>query len=230
MSTATHDPISSPTFEGIYDVPEAARYLQAAAHAQRVYPLDSAKLIRWIRRGIASPGLTSLPGGELLIAFEDLISMRVIAALRAAGVGFKEIDATDRWLSQHTGHSRPYATEFLWAGQGQLFVEWTHQLVSGSRNGQIAFDTLRDYVIPIHGLQFDADSRVAVSWEALDGVVLQPQVQFGAPCIKGTRIPTRTIVGMIAAGDPPDWVAGAYGISHTEVQAACDWESRLRPN
>ena len=35
------------------------------------------------------------------------------------------------------------------------------------------------------------------------GVFLEPEIQFGAPCIKGTRIPTRTIVGMIEAGTLP---------------------------
>ena len=77
----------------------------------------------------------------------------------------------------------------------------------------MAFDLLREYLIPVHGLKFDSVSQVAISWEASDGVVLEPEIQFGAPCIKGTRIPTRTIVGMIEAGDSPEWVAQAYRIS-----------------
>ena len=131
-------------------------------------------------------------------------------------------------LRDQTGHPRPFATELLWTGQGQMFVEWTERLISGSRNGQMAFDVLRQYLIPIHGLKFGPVSQVAISWEASDGVVLEPDIQFGAPCIKGTRIPTRTIVGMVEAGDSPLWVAQAYGISSEEVQAALDWESRLR--
>ena len=119
-------------------------------------------------------------------------------------------------------------TGFLWTGLGQIFVRWTQKLISGSRKGQVVFDLLREYLIPVHGLKFDAVSQVAVSWEASDGVVLEPDIQFGAPCIKGTRIPTRTIVGMVEAGDSPLWIAQAYGISSKEVQAALDWESRLR--
>ena len=228
MVALARETTSTPSPQGIYDVPEAARYLRATSYAEELYPVSSRKLIAWIRRGLASPDLSDVAGAELLIEFEDLVSMRVIAALRAAGVSWGEIRATSQWLRYQTGHPRPFATEFLWTGQGQMFVEWTARLISGSRSGQMAFDLLREYLIPVHGLKFDSVSQVAISWEASDGVILEPEVQFGAPCIKGTRIPTRTIVGMIEAGDSPHWVAQAYGISPEEVQAARDWESRLR--
>ena len=223
-----HEP--SPAFQGIYDVPEVARYLKAAAHGDMIYPLDSTKLIRWIRRGLASHELIRLSGADLLIAFEDLISMRVIAALRSAGIGWSEINRTEQWLRKGTGAQRPFAIEDLWAGQGQIFVDWTQQLLSASRHGQLALGMLRQYLIPIHGLVFSEATRLATSWEPVDGIALEPQVQFGAPCVKGTRIPTRTIAGMIEAGDSEDWVIEAYGLSSGEVKAACDWESRLRSN
>ena len=228
MVTLARETISTPSPQGIYDVPEAARYLRATSYAEELYPVSSRKLIGWIRRGLASLELSGVVGRELLIEFEDLVSMRVIAALRAAGVGWAEIRTTNQWLRDQTGHPSPFATEFLWTGQGQIFVQWTRKLISGSRNGQVAFDLLREYLIPVHGLKFDSVSQVAISWEASDGVVLDPEIQFGAPCIKGTRIPTRTIAGMIEAGDSPEWVAQAYRISTEEVQAARDWESRLR--
>ena len=87
---------------------------------------------------------------------------------------------------------------------------------------QAALDMLREYVMPNRSVMNH------VSPEPFAGVVLEPQVQFGAPCVKGTRIPTRTIFGMIEAGDSPEWVAEAYEISTSEVQAAYDWESLLR--
>ena len=219
-----------PTLHGIYEVPEAARYLKATLHTDISYPLSSPKLIRWIRQGLASPELIELPGSDLLIAFEDLISMRVISALRSAGVKWSEIYDANRWLRSHLGVQRPFATEDIWVGQGQIFAEWTKRLISASRHGQMALDLLWQYVIPVHGLTFDEKSKVATSWEPLDSIVLEPQIQFGAPCIKGTRIPTRTISGMVEAGDSAEWVASAFGLSLEEVQAACDWESRLRSN
>jgi len=229
MSTTLADPPQS-TFEGIYDVPEAARYLKAAAYGDVIYSVSSAKLIRWIRRGVVSPELVGVSGTELLIAFEDLISMRVIAALRGSGVSWAEIRTTERWLRNRTGAKRPFALEDLWTGQGQIYVDWTRRLLSASRGGQMAFDLLRKYLTPVHGLVFSETTGAATSWEPVAGIMLEPQVQFGSPCLKGTRIPTRTVAGMVEAGDPIDWVAEAYGLSLGDVKAACGWEASLRSN
>ena len=227
MTTAVDEIRTFPDFEGIYDVPEAARYLKASIHGDVVYPITSTKLIRWIRQGLAAPELSSNPGRDMLIAFEDLVTLRIIAALRAVQVGWVEIRRTEKWLRERTGARRPFATEYLWAGQGQIFIDWTQRLISGSRSGQLALGMLRDYLIPIHGLTFDEETRIATSWEPLGGILLEPQIQFGTPCIKGTRIPTRTIAGMVEAGDSADWVAKVFGLTLEDVKVACDWETRL---
>ena len=62
----------------------------------------------------------------------------------------------------------------------------------------------------------------------MNGVWLEPGIQFGAPCLKGTRILTRTISGMLEAGDSVKWLMKSFGLSLAEVDAARDWESRLQ--
>ena len=60
LVTTTVEPASPPLsnpFNGIYDLPEAARYLKASQHGSTIYPVSAAKMIRWIRKGIASPNL-----------------------------------------------------------------------------------------------------------------------------------------------------------------------------
>lgn len=225
MSITASNP-SAALFAGIYDAPEAARYLKAAARESKPYPADSAKLIQWIRRGFASPELIGVPGRELLLDFTDLVSMRMIAALRASGVSWPEITKTKRWFDE-MDIDRPFATESLWTGQGEIYADWS-RLLSASRSGQTALDALRDYLIPVHGLAFSDETELATSWEPMPGVSLDPDFQFGAPCVKGTRIPTRTIFGMMEAGDSADWIAEAYSISLDEVLTAYDWESRVQ--
>ena len=132
MTQIAAPPPSMSGFEGIYDVPETARYLKAAAHAEQLYPVRSGTLIRWIRRGLASPGLSDVHGRELLIDFEDVISLRVIAALRAVGVSWRDIYRSGEWLRSETGVIRPFATDWLWTGQGEVFAEWSERLVSTS--------------------------------------------------------------------------------------------------
>lgn len=228
MTTFLADTRPAASFGGIYDVPEAARYIKGALNSDVVYPVQSSKMIRWIRRGIASRDLVKVSGHELLIEFEDLISLRVVLALRAAGVKWRDVDRAEEWLRENTQARRPFATEALWTGQGHVFAELRQQLLSASSFGQLALEIMSDYLIPVHGLTFDDETHVANAWEPVSGVVLEPDVQFGSPCLKGTRIPTRTIAGMVDAGDAEEWVAQAYSISSVEVRAACEWESRLR--
>ena len=182
MTTEVSDRETSSTFVGIYDVPETARYLKAATHGDVVYGVTSAKLIRWIRRGIASPELVDLHGNELLIDFEDLT---IYPRHHSPTVSWRALvrNRSNRAVveSENRNFTSPFATEFLWTGQGEIFVDWTQQLLSASRNGQLALELLKDYLIPIHGLMFSEETHVATSWEPTEGIVLEPQIQFGSP-------------------------------------------------
>ena len=213
-------------FDGVYEVAEAARYLRSARMADEVYGVTSRRLIRWIRRGLMLRPLAGVPGRELIIGFEDLVSMRVIAALRAAGVSFQKIYTAERWLRERTGHARPFATQLLWTETSDVFAEFQEALVAASRHGQLALDLLRNYLIPVHGLYF-SPALVANAWEPRSRIRLEPHIQFGAPCIKGTRIPTRAVWAMVNAGDGVRQVTESYGITDEEARAAIEWENAL---
>ena len=106
-------------FKGIYVAPEAAIYLTATlkqdVHIDRpAYPIHARNLIRWIRVGLMSPELRHIAGKDLLISFEDLISMRVIAILRSLGVSWQKIHRAEDWLRDKTGYPRPFAIERVW--------------------------------------------------------------------------------------------------------------------
>lgn len=216
-------------FEGIYDAPEAAKYIATTLSPRLPFIITSNKVIRWIRYGLADPELEALPGRELLLTFEDLISMRVIAALRAAGVTFKKIYVAEKWLRDRTGHRRPFATEMLWTERSDIFVELKKKLIAASRFGQYAFDILQEYLIPVHGLVFD-QRGVAVSWEPEDEIMLDPLIQFGDPCIKDTRIPTKALWCMVKGGDSVEFVANSYGLTLRQVDRAIVWEDALSRN
>ena len=222
----TESPIK---FEGIYEAGEASRLISATLRQSTPLNISSRKVIYWIRRGLVENNLVELPGRDLLLSFEDVISMRVIAALRAAGVKFPKIYEAEKWLRKTTGHSRPFATEMLWTEKSDVFVDMKRQLVAASRSGQFAFQILEEYLIPIHGIVFNK-KHVAERWEPCNNISLDPLIQFGTPCIKGTRIPTKTLWGMIMAGDSIEYVAKACRLSVDLVKDAIDWENGLNQN
>ena len=212
-------------YEGIYAPPTAARYLLAARAADRAYPVTSRHLIRWIRKGLAHPDLADVPGRDLTIAFHDLVSMRVIAALRASGVSWPRIHAAETWLRRHTGCRRPFATEQLWTDHSDVLADFGERLIAASQHGQLAMSILKDYLIPVSGLRFQ--DQVASKWSPQPGVMLDPSVQFGEPCIPNTRIPTRAVWSLVRGGDPQALVARSYGITPEELAAALHWENKI---
>jgi len=155
--------------------------------------------------------------------------MRVIAALRAAGVKFSRIYEAEKWLRKITGHQRPFATEMLWTEKSDIFIDIKRQIIAASRSGQYAFQILEEYLIPIHGIIF-SKQHIAKSWEPRYDILMDPLIQFGAPCIKGTRIPTRTLWGMVRGGDTIEYVAHSYHLQHKQVENAIDWEETLTRN
>ena len=216
-------------FEGIYEASEASRFIATTLRTDTPLNITSRKVIYWIRRGLTARDLTIIPGRELLLAFEDVISMRVIAALRAAGVKFSRIYEAEKWLREVTGHPRPFATEMLWTEKSDIFVDMKRKLIAASRSGQYAFQILEEYLIPVHGIRFN-EQHVAQNWEPRTNILLDPLIQFGAPCIKGTRIPTRALWGMVMGGDTIEYVAQSYHLTVEHVQNAIDWEDALIKN
>lgn len=213
--------------EGIYEIRDAARYISATITVPKPYIVTNRHLIRWIRRGLALPALSDVPGRQLLIAFEDLISMRVISLLRAVGISFSKIYRAERWLRRETGARRPFATKVVWTEASDIFFKREADLIAASLSGQYAIPELfRDYLWPVAGLDFD-ERRIAVAWTPHEDVLLNPSIQFGEPCITGTRIPTKAVWRMVEGGDPIEFVAKSYDIHAKKVKNALHWEESL---
>ena len=227
MATAARERSLQEAYRGMYLALDAALYVRATMPSETSLNLPTAKMLRWIRTGVAGDSYQGIPGKDILIDFEDLISMRVISALRGAGVSWPKIRDGETGLRKYDCE-KPFATLHIWSGSGDIFTEWSRRLIAASRHGQLAFDILRDLIIPVHGLGFEQDSNVAGWWEPSPHVILHPQIQFGAPCIAGTRIPTQSVVGAINAGDSKEFVQRAYDITADQLGAALAWESQLR--
>jgi len=227
MRQATVESWEREEFEGIYEIRDAARYIKATMTVPRPYTVTNRHLIRWIRRGLALEALSGVPGRELVIAFEDLISMRVISLLRAIGISFHAIYRAERWLREFTGARRPFATEVVWTEARNIFVHRESDLIAASLGGQYALlELFRDYLWPVAGLEFD-ERRVAVAWKPYADVLLRPSIQFGEPCILGTRIPTRAIWAMVTGGDSIGFLSESYGVDEVKIRHAAEWEQRL---
>ena len=51
-------------------------------------------------------------------------------------------------------------------------------------------------------------------------IVVDPQVRFGKPVIKGTRVPVHLVVAKLGGGMKPEQVAEEYDLTLDDIQAA----------
>ena len=223
-------------FEGIYVAPEASLYLTATLKrdvpiGHQVYPVHSRNLIRWIRTGLTSPELKHVPGRELLITFEDLVSVRVIAVLRSLGVSWPKIRRAEQWMRDKTGYRRPFAVERVWTETEDVFAEFPEGFIAASRQGQLAFvELFGQYLQPVEDMTFIRHNGVSVAatWTLHKDVMINPRIQFGEPCIVGTRIRTRILWLMCNGGDSISYLMRAFELSEQQIDHALEWENRLQ--
>lgn len=219
----------SPSYEGIYEVSDAARIIRAtSSFLETRYLVNNRHILRWIHNGLSLPALRQVPGRELVISFADLISMRVIALLRINGISWKKIYETETWVRKNFSAPRPFATERFWTALHEIFMDKEGALLAASMGGQYPFiELVAERLIPVAGLTFE--EGIANSWtpQPIEEVLIKPTIQFGAPCIRGTRITTSTVWGMHQGGDSVDFIARIYQLEPKRIQKAIEWENYL---
>jgi len=224
-------------FSGIYIAPKAALYLTATlkkdipSPVQRI-PINSRNLINWVRTGLMTPELRHIRGHELILSFEDLISMRVIAALRSFGITWPKIHLAEQYLRNETGYRRPFAIKQVWTDTANIFANLDQNVfLAASRHGQIAVpQLLGEYLQPVGDMTFDPQGHlfVAATWIPHIDITLNPLIQYGEPCITGTRMRTRILAQMIHGGDSPSYIEKAFNLTESQVNHGMEWENRLR--
>ena len=202
---------------GIYDIAEVARLIRKTR----------GRVEGWTRPRSSRPPLLT---GELagLFSFWDLISLRVIAELIDRGVPRDAIATGAEHLARSLGTDRPFAHEKLATVGAGFFADITDGWEDAGLGGQLAFQsTIEPLLEPI---TFN-EASMAMIWRPCPSVWINPEVQAGAPCVDGTRIPTAQIAGLLNADDLVDEniniVCDDYRITVEQVEAALDYELSL---
>jgi len=142
---------------------------------------------------------------------------------------WRQIYAAEDWVREHVGAPRPFATERFWTDPRDIYTRYEDRFIAASLGGQYPFtELIEERLLPIAGLTFNEEG-IADSWTLLPirEVLLKPSVQFGAPCVRKTRIPTKTIWEMHEGGDSPGFIARVYELELKQVEEAIEWEERL---
>lgn len=191
---------------GIYDLLEVARMLRR----------DPETIGRWTRSKEPLHGVAA----TRIFSFLDVISLLVISELIDRGVSKREIRAGAEYLADKLDTHFPFAHEEI-ATAGAAFFGNVGAWVDVGKRGQGAFElVIRDFLRPI---EYGANHLAAI-WRPQPGVWVNPSVQAGAPCIEGTRVPTRIVADLRAAEEHPEDIAEDLLLDLTQVQAAIEYE------
>ena len=164
---------------------------------------------------------------DRLFSFADLVAFTVARQVRNNGVSDRHLRNGVAALRSAWGIDNPLASEQVidrLATSGDSFLaQIDDDYEDIGRGGQGTFQE----VIKVHlkRIQFDGTGR-PTRWTPIDGVSIDPEVQAGAPCLKGTRIPTR-VVAERAAVEHDDDVAFDLDLALSAIEAAVRFEELL---
>ena len=225
------DTKDAPPFAGVYSAREAALYIRATLTRSPSFPsINTQHISWWAREGLAADDFGPRSGGPGFINFLELVSYRMVATMRAYGISSRDIQIAHALLRERWEWRYPFAMEPIWIGAPDIFVHIGDTPVAVTRFWQASLEFMRDFLIPVesgfHGLRFDVDDE-ATTWTPYEGVVLNPRLQFGEPCIEGTRVPTETIWAFYQSGDSVDMLAEMYSLPSPKIEAAIAWEETI---
>lgn len=195
---------------GIYDLMEAARLVGRATDT----------IARWV----SGAGALHRVRDAKILNFLDIISLLVISELLRRRVPKPKIREGGEYLSRQLNTDYPFAHKDIATAGAALFAkygDWDDDWVDVGKGGQLAFQQIiRDYLKPV----LYGEDDLASVWKPRPRILINPEVQAGAPCIEGTRVPTRLIAELAESPEDYQQIAGDYRLSVEDVQAAVEYE------
>lgn len=198
--------------DGIYSFPQAAAIVGRRSRATRE------QLRRWLAVVIApTGGVHSIE----TISFLDLVSLETVRRFRDQGTSLHKVrKVLEALRTAEPDVARPLAHRSFLTDGGSVWADvvgHTEELVGRNRR-QLAFrDALRTFADEI---RFVNDS--AAAWDISPWVGIDPLVCFGAPAVRGTRIPVRTILANLADATEQE-VADWYELSVCQVRGVAEF-------
>lgn len=208
---------------GIYGIPEASRYTRVHVATIRSWFRSNGKNQQLFRSEYP------VVRGRHAISFHDLIDVWVVGALRESGVSMHKIRQAHRVLGGELQTPHPFAHARLYTdgktiltmAADQMGDDELHEIVSHQQwFPRLMLPRLKEIR---YGSDFLADR-----WMLYPHVIIDPSVSLGKPVVDGTGTSSFVLAQQVKANQGNlDLVAGLYGVTKQQVEAAVDFERQL---
>jgi uncharacterized protein (DUF433 family)/DNA-binding transcriptional MerR regulator len=217
---------------GIYSFPAAAKLL--SRHQPR---LNAGSLRYWMKTGLTPASFGKAPSGSDLLSFHDLVSLELVRRFRAAGVSLQRVRKLESELKRrYPVIVRPMAYDIFYTDGSAIWHQFNPdddtvvEEIVGRRPRHYAWTpAIRSFAEEIRYEPEEASRaegrrvpRRAAAWNLSEWVEIDPSIQFGAPIVRGTRIPISAIIADLGSGSPED-VAEWRGLRVEQVEDVRDY-------
>jgi uncharacterized protein (DUF433 family)/DNA-binding transcriptional MerR regulator len=193
------------------------------------YPL--ARHFRAKKPPVFVPALPRLEG-RLTLTFLDLVQLRVVRAFREAGVPLQRIRVAGETAGDLFGTSHPLAhLRFKTEGRSvwsDMANTREREVMNLSAAGQRAFPEV--VAESLKEIGYAPEPGLADRWYAAGpggGVVVDPEIAFGAPVLVGANVPTATVWSQSQSEPDVHRLASWFRLDLRQVQDAIRFEERL---
>lgn len=226
----TEGSLSTYLARGLYSLPAAARLLHSRPDQLRRWAFGYDRGGKHYD-GAIKADLDDL-GGDRALTFLDLVELMFIQGLRASGRSFPQIHEAHRVLSRILRTEHPFALRQAFSDPGGIYALLEREdqgelLIELKGAGQISmWPALHQY---LRQLEFNLD-QLAERWYPAgraSPIVVDPDVSFGAPVIKGTRVQTAVIAELYQGEDSVEELAWLYDLEPAQITAAIEYERTL---
>lgn len=220
MSSNTH------SIESMAVAPSELR-LYTIAEASRLAFAPRQTVEHWVNAHFVVDTVSATTESPQLLTFADLISLLVVRELRKSGVGVETIRGAEEHLAKLWGTPKPFAHGDFQTGYGAIVTV----IKDGERPAAVRGKSVQEILYELikrdlKNVSYDAAKRAAL-WRPREHIALRPDLQFGQPCIEGTRVTTRTIRQFLSGGDTVQELAQEFDISVDKIEAALKYEEML---
>lgn len=217
---------------GIYSIPEVARLTGVPARTVSRWVKGYRYDYRGEQRSSKPVWTHQLPviEGTVALGFRDLIEVRVVHAMREAGVGWKTIRRAQDHAREILQTPNPFASGKFKTDGRRIFTyvgtETGERSLIDLSQSQYAFRRfLEPYLVDV---EFN-DKAEASRWWPLGSrrsVLLDPERSFGQPIVR-QGVPTAILAAAAKAEGSPEAVADWYELPLRAVRDAVEFEQRL---
>lgn len=205
---------------GVYSFPAAARLIKGASSRQLQY---------WMRTGLAPASFGRGTEGSSVLSFHDLISLEIVRRFKVAGLSLQKIRKLEVELRRELSPDleRPFASESFFTDGATVWFQRHPEdeaviEIVGRRSGRNARQHSWTEVVRSFAQEIRYEGGVAAEWELSRYFHVDPEVQYGAPVVRGTRVTVDAIRSSLEGGSPAE-VARWFRIPIGAIREARDF-------